>query len=147
MIIKSVELLNFRNYETMKMVFSPTTNIIYGDNAQGKTNILEACYLSGTSKSHKGSYDREMIRFGESESHIRTLVEKQGREIQIDLHLKKNKTKGIAINRVPIKKVNELFEDIVDSKRVLREITLLRFMKNKFIVELLPPLLSSFLYI
>ena len=109
MIIKSVELLNFRNYETMKMEFSPTTNIIFGDNAQGKTNILEACYLSGTSKSHKGSFDREMIRFGESESHIRTLIEKEGRQIQIDLHLKKNKSKGIAINQVPIKRINELF--------------------------------------
>ncbi|MCR4798869.1 MAG: DNA replication/repair protein RecF [Lachnospiraceae bacterium] len=109
MIIKSVELSNFRNYERLNLSFSPATNIIFGDNAQGKTNILEACYLSGTSKSHKGSFDREMIRFGESESHIKTIIEKEGHDIQIDIHLKKNKTKGIAINRVPIRRVNELF--------------------------------------
>ena len=45
------------------------TNLFYGNNAQGKTNILEAVYLCGTTKSHKGSKDREMIRFGEEEAH------------------------------------------------------------------------------
>ncbi|MCR5397549.1 MAG: DNA replication/repair protein RecF [Lachnospiraceae bacterium] len=109
MIIKSVELKDFRNYESLEVHFDPSTNIIFGDNAQGKTNILEACYVSGTSKSHKGSYDKDMIRFGESEAHIRTIIEKKGRDYQIDLHLKKNKSKGIAINQVPIKKASELF--------------------------------------
>ena len=109
MIIKSVELKDFRNYDSMELHFDPSTNIIFGDNAQGKTNILEACYLSGTSKSHKGSYDKDMIRFGEKEAHIRTIIEKKGRDYQIDLHLKKNKSKGIAINQVPIKKAAELF--------------------------------------
>lgn len=85
------------------------TNIFYGDNAQGKTNILESAYVSGTTKSHKGSRDKEMIRFGETEAHIRTLVEKNGMEYRIDMHLKKSRSKGIAINRVPIKKASELF--------------------------------------
>ncbi|MCR4674647.1 MAG: DNA replication/repair protein RecF [Lachnospiraceae bacterium] len=109
MIIKSLELQNFRNYETMEIHFDPATNIIFGDNAQGKTNILEACYLSGISKSHKGSHDKDMIRFGEKEAHIRTIIEKKGRDYQIDLHLRRNKTKGIAINQIPIKKATELF--------------------------------------
>ena len=82
---------------------------MFGDNAQGKTNILEAAYVSGTTKSHKGSRDKDMIRFGEDESHIRTIVEKQGKEYQLDIHLKKNRSKGIAINKVPIKKASELF--------------------------------------
>ena len=82
---------------------------MYGDNAQGKTNILEAAYVSGTTKSHKGSRDKEMIRFDQTESHIKTLVEKNKKEYQIDIHLKKNKAKGIAINKVPIKKASELF--------------------------------------
>ena len=53
MIIKSIELQNFRNYEDLNISFDEGTNIFYGDNAQGKTNILEAAYLSGTTKSHK----------------------------------------------------------------------------------------------
>lgn len=109
MIVKSVELSNFRNYEYLDLSFDPGTNIFYGDNAQGKTNILEAVYVSGTSKSHKGSRDKEMIRFDQKESHIRTLVEKNDREYQIDIHLKKNRSKGIAVNRVPIKKASDLF--------------------------------------
>ena len=63
MIVKSVELSDFRNYEYLDLSFDSGTNILYGDNAQGKTNILEAVYVSGTSKSHRGSRDKEMIRF------------------------------------------------------------------------------------
>lgn len=109
MIIKSMELCNFRNYETLQISFDEATNILYGNNAQGKTNILEAVYISGTSKSHKGSRDRELIRFGESEAHIKTIVERNQKEYQIDFHLRKNKSKGIAVNRIPIKKASELF--------------------------------------
>lgn len=109
MIIRSIELKNFRNYEELQLQLDHGTNILFGDNAQGKTNILESAYVSGTTKSHKGSRDKEMIRFGESESHIRTIVEKNGMEYQIDMHLKKNRSKGIAINRIPIKKASELF--------------------------------------
>ena len=77
--IESLELKNFRNYESLALKFDKKTNILYGDNAQGKTNILEAIYLCGTTKSHRGSKDREVIRFEEEESHIRmTLKEKRG---------------------------------------------------------------------
>ncbi len=109
MILKSLELLDFRNYEKLQMELDPGTNIIYGDNAQGKTNILESIYLSGTTKSHKGSKDREMIRFGCEEAHIRTVVEKGRLDHQIDLHLKKSRSKGIAIDQLPIKKASQLF--------------------------------------
>ena len=110
MIIKSIELQNFRNYEDLNISFDEGTNIFYGDNAQGKTNILEAAYLSGTTKSHKCSKDKEMIRFGEQESHIRTVVVKKDKEYQIDMHLKHNRSKGIAINKVPIKKPASFLE-------------------------------------
>ena len=109
MIISDIKLKNFRNYEELDISFDEGINIIYGDNAQGKTNILESAYISGTSKSHKGSRDREMIRFGEDEGHICTTVIKNGGEYRIDIHLRKNKAKGIAINRVPIKKAADLF--------------------------------------
>ena len=107
--IRSIELKNFRNYENLEISFDEGTNILFGDNAQGKTNILEAAYMSGTTKSHKGSRDREMIRFGEEEAHLKTVVARGGREYQIDMHLKKNRAKGIAIDKIPIKKASELF--------------------------------------
>ena len=108
MYIESIRLNNFRNYESLEMNFNQGTNILYGDNAQGKTNILEAVYLAGTSKSHKGSKDREMIRFENEESHIRMMVKKGDFSYKIDMHLRKNKAKGVAINGVPIRKAREL---------------------------------------
>ena len=108
MYIESIRLNNFRNYELLEMNFDQGTNILYGDNAQGKTNILEAVYLAGTSKSHKGSKDREMIRFENEESHIRMMVKKGDLSYKIDMHLRKNKAKGVAINGLPIRKAREL---------------------------------------
>ena len=109
MIIKSLKLKNYRNYELLDLNFDPKTNILYGDNAQGKTNILEALYLSGTTKSHRGTKDRDIIRFGCDESHLETVVEKKGSCFQIDMHLKRNSPKGIAIDKIPIRKASELF--------------------------------------
>ena len=109
MFIKSLKLKDYRNYDLLNLKFDKATNIFYGDNAQGKTNILEAVYLSGTTKSHRSSKDRDLIRFQCEESHIETVVVKNGVPYQIDMHLKKNSPKGIAINRIPIKKATELF--------------------------------------
>ena len=109
MVIKSLKLKNYRNYELLNLTFDPKTNILYGDNAQGKTNILEALYLSGTTKSHRGTKDRDLIQFGREESHLETVVEKNGVLFQIDMHLKKNSPKGIEINKIPIRRAGELF--------------------------------------
>lgn len=109
MVIKSLKLKNYRNYELLNLTFDPKTNILYGDNAQGKTNILEALYLSGTTKSHRGTKDRDLIQFGREESHLETVVEKNGVLFQIDMHLKKKSPKGIAINKIPIRRAGELF--------------------------------------
>lgn len=109
MIIESLELKNYRNYDELHMQFSPGTNILYGNNAQGKTNILEALYVCCTTKSHRSSKDKEMIRFHEEESHIKLTVRKRDVPYRIDMHLKKNKAKGVAINGIPIRKVSELF--------------------------------------
>lgn len=109
MIIESVELKNYRNYKELHMNFDQGTNLLYGDNAQGKTNILEAVYVCATTKSHRGSKDREIIGFGEEESHMRINVRKDNIPYRIDMHLRMNKTKGVAINGVPIRKASELF--------------------------------------
>ncbi len=107
--IESLKLKNFRNYDLLNLEFDQAANIFYGDNAQGKTNILEAVYLTGTTKSHRGSKDRDMIQFEKEESHIETIIQKNGMTYQIDIHLKKNSPKGIAINKIPIRKASELF--------------------------------------
>ena len=109
MYIKSLDLKNFRNYRSLSLELDKGTNILYGDNAQGKTNILEAIYIAGTTKSHKGSKDKELIYFDEEESHIRMKVHKDIMDYQIDMHLKKSRSKGIAINGLPIKRARELF--------------------------------------
>lgn len=108
MIIKSLELSNFRNYGFLNLTFDRGTNILYGDNAQGKTNILEAIYLCGTTKSHRGTKDRDIVNFDQEEAHIRAYLEKKGEEIRIDMHLRKNKSKGIAIDGTRIKRAAEL---------------------------------------
>lgn len=109
MVIESLDLKNYRNYDILDMNFDKNVNIIYGDNAQGKTNILESIYMCATSRSHRGSKDKEIIRFGESESHIKANVLKNNINYRIDMHLKGNKAKGIAINGIPIKKAVDLF--------------------------------------
>ncbi len=109
MIIESIELKNYRNYDELHMDFSHGTNILYGDNAQGKTNVLEAIYVCATTKSHRGSKDKEIIQFDRNESHIKLNIRKKDIPYRIDMHLKKNKAKGVAVNGVPIRKASELF--------------------------------------
>lgn len=109
MIIKSIELSNFRNYKNLKLDFHKGVNIFYGNNAQGKTNLLEAVYFSGTTKSYRSCKDKELILFGEEESHIKTVIERKEKEYIIDFHVKGSEKKGIAINKMPIKKASELY--------------------------------------
>ncbi len=109
MIIESLELKNYRNYGDLSLNFDPGTNLLYGDNAQGKTNILEALYYCASAKSHRGSKDREIIRFGEEEAHVKLILRKRGVPYRIDMHLKKNSSKGIAVNGMTIRRASELF--------------------------------------
>ncbi len=106
--IKRLELTSFRNYESLELDFDEGSNIFYGNNAQGKTNILEGIFLSCTTRSHKKSKDREVIRFGDEEAHLRVYIEKKDIEYKIDMHLKRNQKKYIAVNNQPIKKAAEL---------------------------------------
>ena len=135
MVIRSLRLKNYRNYDLLDMSFDPKTNILYGDNAQGKTNILEALYLSGTTKSHRGTKDRDMIQFGHDEAHLEMVVEKKGLTFQIDMHLKKNSPKGIAIDRIPIRKILmiiNIFQQriaLIDDPVIIRQITQINLIK------------------
>lgn len=109
MFVKSLDLKNFRNIEQLSLKPSPGINILYGSNAQGKTNILEAMYLAGTTRSHRGSRDRDMIAFGREESHIRMEIARRGVDSRIDLHLRRQGKKGIALDGVPLRRAADLF--------------------------------------
>ncbi len=108
MLVRSVSLIRYRSYSGLRMEPAPGINLLYGDNAQGKTNLLEAVYLCATAASHRGAKDREMIAFGSDEAHIRLEVEKKGIPTRIELHLNRDKKREAQVNGVPLRKISEL---------------------------------------
>lgn len=107
MYIRELSLQNFRNYNYLNLVLHPGINVFVGDNAQGKTNILEAIYLCATARSHRTNKEKEVIQWEQSEAHIKLLIQKQFIEDQIDFHMD-NRGKGVAVNRMPIKRLGDL---------------------------------------
>lgn len=103
MLITSLKIQNFRNYDELKIDFNEDVNVIYGDNAQGKTNILEAIYLSAIGKSFRTNKDRELIKIGENFAKVEVEFSKSDREgsIKIEIFDKKN----IFVNRSKGKEV------------------------------------------
>ncbi len=108
MYIESMQLKDFRNYEELSLELSPGINIFYGNNAQGKTNILEAMYLCSTTRSHKGSRDRDMIRFGSDQAHLRMEIVRDDIKHRIDMHLRRGRSKGAAVDGIPIRRSAQL---------------------------------------
>ena len=108
MYISSLECSDFRNFEQLKIEFSEGINIFYGNNAQGKTNLLEAMFLISTTKSHRGVKDRDLIRFEKDEAHIKTILYKGDIDYRVDMHLRKSRSKGIAINGTRLKRASDL---------------------------------------
>lgn len=107
MYIRELSLQNFRNYNYLNLVLHPGINVFVGDNAQGKTNILESIYLCATARSHRTNKEKEVIGWEQSEAHIRLEIQKKNIEDQIDFHLDK-RGKGVAINRIPIQRLGDL---------------------------------------
>lgn len=108
MYVKELKLEGFRNYESEIFSFSCGTNMIYGNNAQGKTNALEAVYLFSIGKSFRTQQDKELIRFSEEQMRISVLFENAVRENEIEFVLRRDRKKQIKINGVPIQKMGEL---------------------------------------
>ena len=109
MYIKNVSLTGFRNLSKLYMEPSAQINVIYGSNAQGKTNFLEALYFCAMGRSMRGKQDKQLIAFEETESHIRMEVQRRHGGDRIDVHLKREEKKGIAVNGIPVRKLGELF--------------------------------------
>lgn len=107
--LSSIELKNYRNYREIHIDFDKNVTIFFGDNAQGKTNILEAVYVCATTKSHRPAKDRDLILFGEDEAHIKMMLSDEDTRTRIDMHIKKNKNKGIAVDGIMLKRASELF--------------------------------------
>ena len=102
-------LKDFRNIPYLDLELNQGVNIFYGDNAQGKTNLLEAVYLCATGRSQRTRVENQLIRFGQSSSHIQAFVSQKKRSLRIDVHIKKDQKKGVAVNGVAIKKLSDLF--------------------------------------
>ena len=112
MYFKSVELKNFRNYKDQRAEFDPSLNIILGDNAQGKTNLLESLYIMGLGKSFKTSADKEMIAFGEDMARVKTVISGKG-PVDTVLEIIFNKEgKIIKIDGVKLSRTAELLENV-----------------------------------
>ena len=108
MYVKRILLQNYRNYKSLNLDLTRNVNILCGLNAQGKTNLLEAIYFCATGRSHRTAYDKECIRAGEEEALIKILYEKH-RDDTIEIHLRKNGRKSVAVNGCPVKKIDDLF--------------------------------------
>ena len=106
--IKEIKLINFRNYSKLNLNFCKDYNIIYGKNAQGKTNILEAIFLCSTGRSHRTSKDNELVKFMEESYYIKIILEKKHTDAYIEIYYKKDERKRIKINDIPVKKNGEL---------------------------------------
>ena len=108
--IKEIQLKNFRNYKEEKIKLNKNINILYGENAQGKTNIIESIFLCSMGKSFRSKKDKEMIKINEDICSVEVEYEKSDREgkIKIEIGNKKN----IFINEIKIKKLSELLGKI-----------------------------------
>ncbi|MBR5586419.1 MAG: DNA replication/repair protein RecF [Clostridia bacterium] len=104
MYITGAEFKNFRNYENLKITFSPGINLIYGDNAQGKTNLIEGIYFCSMAKSFKFSPDMGFVTFGKEKGEISTEYISENRKKVNRIEFEKKKGKKIEVNGVPIKR-------------------------------------------
>ena len=103
-----LELEGFRNYETLRAAFAPGVNVLYGENAQGKTNLLEAVgYLAGA-RSHRARMDRELIAFDRDRATVRAGLESRGREFQVEAQLFRGQRRRLTSNGVRLKTAGEL---------------------------------------
>ncbi|MBB6625411.1 DNA replication/repair protein RecF [Clostridium gasigenes] len=109
MYIKRLQMLNYRNYIALDISFSKNVNVFIGDNAQGKTNILESIYYCAFAKSHRTSKDKELINWNGENTFISLSVSKKRIDKRIDINILKDGKKAIKINKIKVNKIGELF--------------------------------------
>lgn len=106
--VKSICLKNYRNYDNAEVEFADTFNIIYGNNAQGKTNIIEAIFLCASGRSHRTPKDNELLKYGRDFFDIKLEYSRADRDEQIHIVYSNEDRKRISINDIPLKKIGGL---------------------------------------
>lgn len=108
MIVKNIEFENFRNIECEKIEFSEGINVIYGENAQGKTNIIEGIYLFARGKSFRAFKDKELVKFDKSVAYAKMNFESKGNETLLGVEIPKSQTKRFYRNKIKVAKTSEI---------------------------------------
>lgn len=112
MYIKEIELKNFRNYEDFSTDFDKNVNLVIGKNAQGKTNLIEAIYLSSIGRSFRTSHDNDLIRFGQNGAFVRVLAQKEVIDTKVEINIHSNYKKSIKKDGSLVMKTSQLLENI-----------------------------------
>ena len=110
MILQRLELDFFRNYAHVEAEFSPGVNVIWGDNAQGKTNLLEAAAYLSSCRSHRARYDRELLQFGVDHAFLKGEVLSRERQFTLEARLHRGERRQLLSNGVRLKSAGELGE-------------------------------------
>lgn len=106
--IESLTLQNFRNYENESITFSDGLNIIIGNNASGKTNMVESIYYAGLGKSPRTAQDKELIKWNTTFAYFKVILSKKYRKHTIEIHIDAFGKKRIAIDKIPVRKISDL---------------------------------------
>ena len=125
--INSIILENFRNYKNLELDFDDSRNIIVGENAQGKTNLIEAIYLTAFARSFRTSNSADLIRFGESSARVSTYINSEDIDKNINIVIRSDGKKMIKKDGKLIRKTTELLNNVVviifspDDLRIIKD--------------------------
>lgn len=108
MIVRHLSLAHFRNYAALDVDFSPGINVIYGDNAQGKTNLIEAIAYLSACRSHRARGDRELIALDAGEARITADLLSRSRDFRLEIQLRRGQRRRLKKNGVVLKTAAEL---------------------------------------
>lgn len=113
MYIEKLKLENYRNYSEIEMDFDPNVNIILGENAQGKTNLIEAIYISSMGKSFRNSNDKDLVKFDADMCRVNTCYKKFDEDKSVEIAINNTGKKYIKVDGLAAKKISELMENIL----------------------------------
>ncbi len=112
MYIKTIKIKDFRNYEILDLKFNEKVNIILGNNAQGKTNLLESIYIASIGRSFRTSKDGEMIRFGQDSAKVDLVFSKNTGDTEIEIMFFSDRKKSIKMDGIRLKKTSQLLDNV-----------------------------------
>lgn len=113
MYIKDIELINFRNYGLLKTEFHQNVNLLLGNNAQGKTNLLEGIYLTSMGRSFRTARDSDLVKFGEPSAKVKVSAVKEDFDTSVEILVSRDSKKSIKKDNVHLRKISELLENIL----------------------------------